>query len=49
MVKNPPADAGDARDEGSNPGSGRSLRIIVTVISSSGTELWHQTVDCYGS
>ena len=24
MVKNPPANAGDARDEGSIPGSGRS-------------------------
>ena len=24
MVKNPPANAGDARDEGSLPGSGRS-------------------------
>ena len=26
-VKNPPADAGDARDAGSHLGSGRSLRI----------------------
>ena len=25
MVKNPPADAGDVRDEGSLPGSGSSL------------------------
>ena len=25
MVKNPPANAGDARDEGLIPGSGRSL------------------------
>ena len=27
MVKNPPANAGDARDAGSNPGSGRSPRV----------------------
>ena len=26
VVKNPPANAGDARDMGSIPGSGRSLR-----------------------
>ena len=26
MVKNPPADAGDTRDAGSIPGSGRSLK-----------------------
>ena len=27
MVKNPPANVGDARDAGSNPGSGRSPRV----------------------
>ena len=28
VVKNPPADAGDVRDEGSIPGSGRSPGIL---------------------
>ena len=27
LVKNPPANAGDIRDAGSIPGSGRSLRV----------------------
>ena len=26
VVKNPPANAGDTKDMGSNPGSGRSLK-----------------------
>ena len=30
MVKNPPASAGDARDTGSIPGSGRSLGEMAT-------------------
>ena len=34
MVKNPPANAGDIRDAGSIPGSGRSLEKGMTTHSS---------------
>ena len=39
MVKNPPANAGDIRDVGSIPGSGRSLGAfsVITLVSIVGT------------
>ena len=34
VVKNPPASAGDVRDSGSIPGSGRSLKEVMATHSS---------------